>query len=59
MDIAPNYGRPLFERSDEFKPVPVAGIFFRRLRFGWILERTGNWTMPFAVLGRAVAVRDP
>jgi len=46
MDIAPNYAGSSSALMNS--AVAVAGIF-SPVAFGWILERTGNWTMPFAV----------
>ncbi len=46
MDIAPNYAGSSSALMNSAGA--VAGIF-SPVAFGWILERTGNWTMPFAV----------
>ena len=46
MDIAPNYAGSSSALMN--LAGAVAGIF-SPVAFGWILERTGNWTMPFAV----------
>jgi nitrate/nitrite transporter NarK len=44
MDIAPNYAGTSSALMNAAGA--VAGIF-SPVAFGWILERTGSWTMPF------------
>ena len=46
MDIAPNYAGSSSALMNAAGA--VAGIF-SPVAFGWILERTGSWTMPFGV----------
>jgi hypothetical protein len=54
MDIAPNYAGSSSALMNAAGA--VAGIL-SPVAFGWLLDRTGSWTTPFAFLSRALAVR--
>jgi MFS family permease len=54
MDIAPNYAGSSSALMNAAGA--VAGIL-SPVAFGWLLDRTGSWTTPFALLSRALAVR--